>query len=58
MTPKTRLRIVAGLLVLSSIYAWLVGYDPILARTVALGYIALMLTLLVLISCWKRPPHV
>lgn len=55
MTPKTRLSAVAVLLVLSSIYAVLVAQSPALARTVALGYICLMLTALVLISCWKRP---
>lgn len=55
MTPKTRLKVIAGLLILSSIYAFLVGYDPAVARTIALGYIALMLTVLVLISFWKRP---
>lgn len=58
MTPKTRLKVIVGVLILSFVYAVLVQYSPQLARTVALGYICLMLTLLVLISCWKRPPHV
>lgn len=55
MTPKTRLRLIVGLLALSTIYALLVGWNPELARAVAVGYIALMLTVLVLIQLWKKP---
>lgn len=55
MTPKTRLKLIVGLLALSSIYALLVGWNPELARAVAVGYIALMLTVLVLIQLWKKP---
>lgn len=57
MTPKTRLRVIVGLLTLSAIYAVLVGLNPDLAQTVALGYIAILLTLFTLVSCWKRPSH-
>lgn len=58
MTPNTRLKIVAGLLTLSFSYTYLVIWNPAVARTAALGYIALMLTLLVLIACWKKGPPV
>lgn len=55
MTPKTRLKLIAGLLALSTIYALLVSISPEFARIVAVGYIALMLTILVLIQLWKKP---
>lgn len=57
MTPKTRLSLVACLIILSAVYAFLVAYNPSIARTAALGYICLMLTALVLISCFKGPPR-
>lgn len=57
MTPATRGKLIIGLLALSSTYALLVGWDPELARAVAVGYIALMLTVLVIVNVWKKPPH-
>ena len=57
MTPATRGKLILGLLALSSVYAFLVGWNPELARAIAVGYIALMLTVLVLINLWKKPPH-
>lgn len=56
MTPTSRLKVVVGLLTLSTIYALLVGWNIELARAIAVGYCGLMLTALVLISCWKKPP--
>lgn len=57
MTPATRGILIIGLLALSSIYALLVGWNIELARAIAAGYIALMLTVLVVINIWKKPPH-
>lgn len=57
MTPRTRLSAIAVVLVLSAIYAFLVARSPAAARTVALGYICLLLTIIVLIQCWRKPPH-
>lgn len=56
MTPATRLKLIVGTLALSTIYALLVGWNIELARAAALGYCALMLTALVLINVWKKPP--
>jgi hypothetical protein len=55
MTPETRLKAIGALLTLSTVYALLVGVSPALARTVALGYIAVTLTIIAMIICWKKP---
>jgi VIT1/CCC1 family predicted Fe2+/Mn2+ transporter len=55
VTPTTRLKLIAAVLLLSAVYAVLVAKNPAAARTIALGYIAIMLTLLVLIQYWRRP---
>lgn len=57
MTPANRLWALAVLIILSAAYALLVKKDPALAQVVALGYIAVMLTILIITTCWKRPPH-
>lgn len=55
MTPRTRLALIAGLIILSAGYAVLVKRDPTTAAAVASGYVALLLTLFVLINVWKSP---
>lgn len=57
MTPATRGKLIIGLLALSVVYALLVGWNLELARVIAVGYIALMLTVLVIVNIWKKPPH-
>lgn len=55
MTPRTRLKWVGILLILSFGYGVLISISPALARTVAMGYIGIMLTVLVLVEVWKAP---
>lgn len=54
MTPRNRLRLIAGLIVLSATYAVIVKRDPSLAQVMALGYIAIMLTILVYLHICGR----
>jgi hypothetical protein len=55
MTAHNRLGVIAGLIILSAGYAVLVKKDPNLAAAVASGYVALLLTLFVVINVWKKP---
>jgi|tagenome__1003787_1003787.scaffolds.fasta_scaffold20513553_2 hypothetical protein len=55
MTAKTRLGWIATIIILSSAYALLVKKDPSIAGAVAVGYIALILTLFLLLNFWKKP---
>lgn len=57
MTPNKRLFVIAVLLILSATYAVIVKRDQSLAYAVALGYIAMILTALFILSCWKKPPN-
>lgn len=54
MTPRLRLYICAAMILLSALYAVLVAKNLEIAKAVALGYIAIMLTLLVMVNLWKR----
>lgn len=55
MTPNIRLMLLAGMLVLSAAYAVLVEKDPSVASALALGYVAFILSVFLIISCWKKP---
>ena len=44
----------AVMILISASYAVLVAKDLELAKAVALGYIALMLTLIVIVNVWKK----
>jgi hypothetical protein len=48
---------IAVLIVFSATYAVIVKKDPGLGYAFALGYIALLLTVIVILTCWKKPPH-
>lgn len=54
MTPKTRLRLIAIMLMLSAIYAVLIVADREIAGVIAVGYIAIILTVFVLVNAWKK----
>lgn len=54
MTPQIRFVVIIAVIVLSSGYGILVVKDETLARTIALGYIAVMLTILMLLKFWKK----
>lgn len=55
MTPRLRLWLCAVMILLSAGYAVLVAKNLEIAKAVALGYIGLMLTLLVIVNVWRRP---
>lgn len=53
MKLGTRLALVAVVIIGSACYAILIAKSPELGRTVALGYIAILLTILVTVNLWK-----
>lgn len=55
MTSNTRLQISGVMIVVSAAYAILVARDPETATAIAAGYIALVLTAIVLVNVWKKP---
>lgn len=55
MTALNRLRVVAGLILLSAVYAVLVKRDPQIASAVSSGYVAILLTTILIINVWKKP---
>jgi hypothetical protein len=55
MSANTRLWLVAAVIVISAGYAVLVKRDPGVAAAVAIVYIALLLTVFVLLNVWKKP---
>lgn len=54
MGASTRLNLCIVVIVGSAIYALLVAQAPDFAEAVALGYIAVLLTILVAINLWKK----
>lgn len=54
MGPNTRLRLSAFMIVFSVVYALLITEDRDLAEVVAVGYIALLLTVFVSVNIWKK----
>lgn len=55
MTPRHRLIVCVVMILISAAYAVLVAKNLEIAKAIALGYIAVMLTLIVIINLWKRP---
>jgi hypothetical protein len=55
MQPKTRLYLCGFMIVFSAIYAALVSVNPRVASAVALGYIAVLLTVFFATTLWRRP---
>lgn len=55
MRPKTRLLMVAFIIVMSAAYAVLVKRDPSVASAIAVGYVALLVTIITAIQIWRRP---
>ena len=54
MTPSNRLWLIAGLIILSAAYAVIVKRDYTMAYALALGYIAVLLTVLVYLHICGR----
>lgn len=57
MPINVRIILVNFLLIMSAGYGFLSAKDDDLAHTLAIGYIALVLTLIVLLDTWKKNDH-
>lgn len=55
MGPRARLFWVAVMILGSAMYGVLISYNPRIASSIALGYIALILSIFIAIELWKRP---
>lgn len=55
MKANTRLALSLAVIVLSAIYAVLVTKNPALASAIASGYVAVLLTIFLLVNVWKKP---
>jgi ABC-type uncharacterized transport system permease subunit len=55
MRPYTRLALAAVLIVISAAYAVLVKKDPSIASAIAVGYVAVLVTIITAIQIWRRP---
>lgn len=55
MRPSTRLFWAAVMIFGSSLYGVLIVYNPRVASSIALGYIALILSIFIAIELWKKP---
>lgn len=54
MTPNLRLRLCVAMVVMSTMYGLVVVQDPQVAAAIAVGYVALLLTLFTLVHFWKK----
>lgn len=55
MRPNARLIWCAVMILASVAYAALVSSDASIASAIAVGYVALLLTIFVLTNVWKKP---
>lgn len=55
MTAFNRLWAVVGLIILSAAYGVLVKKDPSLASAASGGYVAFLLTVMLILNIWKKP---
>lgn len=55
MTAHKRMLVIAALILLSAVYSLLVKKDQEIAETIAVGYVAILLTGMLLINVWKKP---
>lgn len=55
MKASVRLAMCLVMIIGSATYGLLINYDPAIAEAVALGYVALLLTIFFAINHWKRP---
>lgn len=55
MTARTRLAVLAGVIIISAAYALLVKKDPQVAAAIASGYVAISLTIFLLVHVWRKP---
>lgn len=55
MTSDTRLKVSALMIVISALFGVIVAQSPSIAHDVMNGYVAMLLTLFVLVNVWKKP---
>lgn len=55
MNPNLRLVLCAVMILGSALYGVLIASNPRVASAIMLGYIALLLTIFVVVNVWKRP---
>ncbi len=55
MNSSTRLNVSIIMIVLSAVYAVMLVKDPSVASAVAIGYVAIIMTGVVLSNVWKKP---
>lgn len=55
MKARTRLTLSLVMIIGSALYGLLIAEDANIAEAVALGYVALLLTLFLAANLWKRP---
>lgn len=54
MSASLRLLLCGILILVSAIYAVLVARDPATASAIAVGYVAVVVTVILAVSLWKR----
>jgi hypothetical protein len=54
MTASYRLLLCGGLILVSAVYAVLVARDPAFAAAVAAGYVAIVVTVILVVNLWKK----
>lgn len=55
MTRNARLQLSIVMIVISAAYAVIVAKDPQVASAVAIGYVAVLITVTILTNVWKKP---
>jgi membrane protein YdbS with pleckstrin-like domain len=55
MSLSCRLALIASVLIGSAAYAVLVAQNPSIASAIAVGYVALLVTVITVIQIWRRP---
>lgn len=54
MSASLRLVLCGALILISTIYAVLVARDPTTASAIAVGYVALVVTVILIVNIWKK----
>lgn len=54
MSASFRLLLCGGLILVSAVYAVLVARNPAFAAAVAAGYVAVVITIVLLVNIWKK----
>lgn len=55
MTSSLRLRLCMGVVLFSLLYGVIVVTNPEVASAIAAGYVAVLLTVLIMLNVWRKP---